>query len=83
MEAWLAELLAPCYIQPDTHSAALAGLITLETSWMQQTSLAWCLVLCDVRYLLIVQTRATMGNVILVFNGPRDMLHFEQELFSF
>lgn len=34
MEAWLAEILAPCPIQPDTHSAASAGRVTPETSWM-------------------------------------------------
>lgn len=47
MGTWLAELLAPCPIQPDTHSAASAGRPALETSWMPKTCLALCLVLCD------------------------------------
>lgn len=78
MEAWLAEILAPCYIQPDTHSAASAGLITLETSWMQQTSLALRLAVLLADH----PNERKMDNVILVFNGPRDMLHCEQELFN-
>lgn len=40
------KVLAPCPIEPDTHSAASAGHIGLETSWTPQTCLAPILVLC-------------------------------------
>lgn len=73
MEAWLAEILAPCPIQPDTHSAASAGRITLETSWAQHKLVkhcAWCFVMV---LLADHPNKRTIGNVVLLFNGPRDI----------